>query len=161
MKINEAQRLLRSFFEKEKLYRNKLFRSRKDSSIEYNRRKREIYSNLYKRASNLVYRLDRLERGKDIIDYTDKIFIQGEYEATLKRKAERKEQFLSLHRYSKWYMSDSLGADYGLFKCDKCGYEFYHSPSTISLAGKTVYNCCCGYCTNTIIYNDYRKKIYS
>jgi hypothetical protein len=64
------------------------------------------------------------------------------------------------HRYSPWFMRTDFDNDYGSFTCDKCGCGFYHSPSTITLNGKELYNCCCGNCTNELIFNDWRKTPY-
>ena len=64
------------------------------------------------------------------------------------------------HTYGMWFMSNSLTADYGTFECGQCGRTFYHSPSEIYKDGKTVYECCCGYCTNNIIFTDWHSKPY-
>lgn len=62
------------------------------------------------------------------------------------------------HTYSPWFLSNSLTADYGTYTCDNCQGPFHHSPSTIELGEKTVYNCCCGHCTNMIIYRDHGQQ---
>ncbi len=64
------------------------------------------------------------------------------------------------HTYELWYMQTSLGADYGSFTCDKCSDLFYHSPSTIYYNHEVKYACCCGDCTNRIIFNDWGEKPY-
>lgn len=56
---------------------------------------------------------------------------------------------------SPWFMSLSLGADYGTFDCDICHREFYHSPSEISRGDETLHKCVCGNCTNKIISQDH------
>ena len=70
------------------------------------------------------------------------------------------------HYYSPWFLRTSLDNDYGSFVCDKCNREFYHSPSTITYGvdgeeeKKQIYNCCCGHCTNLIIYKDWCSTPY-
>lgn len=62
--------------------------------------------------------------------------------------------------YAAWYLSLSLTADYGTFYCDKCSREFFHSPSIIYQGGgddaPVLYKCCCGNCTNNIIWEDHK-----
>jgi hypothetical protein len=65
------------------------------------------------------------------------------------------------HTYSLWYLQPRLGGDYGTFHCDKCRRVFYHSPSTIYYNGAEKYSCCCGYCTNEMIYNDWNERPYA
>lgn len=63
-------------------------------------------------------------------------------------------------------MHTSFENDYGTFVCDKCSGVFHHSPSSIAYGTKedeskdTVYDCCCGNCTNKIIYNDWGSLPY-
>jgi hypothetical protein len=64
------------------------------------------------------------------------------------------------HTYELWYMQNSLAADYGSFTCDQCSRNFYHSPATIYCRQQVKYACCCGYCTNEIIYKDWYEKPY-
>lgn len=64
------------------------------------------------------------------------------------------------HTYELWYMQNSLSADYGLFSCDKCGSNFYHSPAIIYYNHEVKYNCCCGHCTNDIILKEWAEKPY-
>ncbi len=64
------------------------------------------------------------------------------------------------HTYEMWFMQNRLGADYGSFLCDKCDRRFYHSPSTIYHDHQEKYSCCCGYCTNEMIYRDWGEKPY-
>jgi len=65
------------------------------------------------------------------------------------------------HRFATWYDNSlSLDADVGLFFCDRCGRRFTHSPSRILLKGESVYDCCCGYCTNHIIEADWQYEPY-
>lgn len=72
-----------------------------------------------------------------------------------------KEKFETMHFYSTWFFGTSLTDDYGTYACDRCGRTFYHSPSKITLAAKTVYECCCGHCTNEIISRDHQSTPYS
>ncbi len=67
---------------------------------------------------------------------------------------------INKHTYELWYMQTSLEADYGSFTCDKCDRLFYHSPSTIYYNHVVKYTCCCGDCTNRIIFNDWHEKPY-
>ena len=70
------------------------------------------------------------------------------------------------HYYSQWFLRTSLDNDYGSFFCEKCNCTFYHSPSRITYGEdgeedkEVIYNCCCGNCTNGIIYNDWHEKPY-
>ncbi len=64
------------------------------------------------------------------------------------------------HTYQLWFMQSSLQADYGFFSCDICGRNFYHSPSVIYYDHMEKHRCCCGYCTNAIIYRDWGEKPY-
>lgn len=70
-----------------------------------------------------------------------------------RRKAKGQHKFLQTCHYNLWFFSGSLTADYGTFRCDRCGLTFHHSPSTITRAAKPVYTCCCGYCTNELVQN--------
>lgn len=76
------------------------------------------------------------------------------------RKAERKAKFETIHRISVWYGHTSLGADYGSFSCQKCGYNFYHSPSRILFGKDEQYNCVCGDCVNSILRHDGLKPVF-
>ncbi|WP_288424238.1 hypothetical protein [uncultured Spirosoma sp.] len=71
------------------------------------------------------------------------------------RQRRGREKFEKLHTYAPWFMSLSVGADYGHWDCEYCGRHFYHSPSTIKRAAKVVYECVCGHCTNQIIERDH------
>jgi hypothetical protein len=64
------------------------------------------------------------------------------------------------HTYELWFMQSRLQADYGSFSCDICGRNFYHSPSIIYYNHAVKHNCCCGYCTNQIIYKEWGEKPY-
>lgn len=70
-------------------------------------------------------------------------------------------KFLNTHFYTSWFFGMSLSDDYGTYQCDYCNRTFHHSPSKITKAAKTVYECCCGYCTNEIIQRDHKELPYS
>lgn len=74
------------------------------------------------------------------------------------RKEQGRQKFLTTRYFAPWFMSNSLGADYGEYVCDNCNRTFYHSPSTITKAGKKIISCCCGYCTNQIIKADHGNE---
>jgi hypothetical protein len=85
---------------------------------------------------------------------------QFNYEGRLAGKERRREKWRNSHYFDAWFMQTSLEADYGTFRCDKCEKVFYHSPASISKAAETLYSCCCGNCTNSIIYKDWGKEPY-
>ncbi len=78
----------------------------------------------------------------------------------IKRKEERRIKFETLHRISVWFSHTSLGTDYGQFTCEKCGYTFYHSPSSVKLGKLQRYVCICGECVNAILKRDGLKEIF-
>lgn len=90
----------------------------------------------------------------------DTFFASIEWKTRLEIKAEKRKEFESKHKYAPHFMQTSLGADYGQFSCERCKSKFYHSPSTITRGSKTIYEYCCGHCTNTIIYSDWNKEPY-
>jgi hypothetical protein len=159
-KIAKAARLYDSFEAKAKLFREKAFRARTGCSLKKNSESSRLYSALENRSRNLLMELLELP-GKNIREGIARECIMDEYKAVLKRKEERRRDFMGKHRYSMWFLSNSLGSDYGLFHCGKCGAEFYHSPSTIRLGGKIIYQYCCGRCTNDIISRDWGKYPYN
>lgn len=117
-----------------------------------------MYRTLWLRCQHLIFKMRSIasEAGYEIARRNELYA----YEGRLKRKEENRQLFLTKYRYGIWFFSNSLHADYGTFICSKCGVEFYHSPARISLAGKVVYNCCCGNCTNYLIGEDYGKYPY-
>lgn len=160
-KMENLKKLNLYFIEKREFYRKKMMRARNIETCEINSEKYKLYYSLSRRASDLAYNVRRrFLYDKSIIDWGDADRAKIEYEVRLKRKAEGREIFLSRHKYALWFLGASLGADYGTFTCDKCGFTFYHSPSTIKLAGKVVYDCCCGNCTNSIINRDWGEEPY-
>lgn len=80
--------------------------------------------------------------------------------AEIERVESGKQKFQTLHYYVPWFFGTSLRDDYGTYTCDRCGRTFYHSPSKITKAAKTVFTCCCGYCTNEIISRDHGSSPY-
>jgi hypothetical protein len=78
-------------------------------------------------------------------------FTRIQYTSSLKRKEERRILFQKSFRARPWFYQTRFSADYGSFKCTICNLEFYHSPSKIYKAQNKIYNCVCGYCTNSII----------
>jgi len=78
----------------------------------------------------------------------------------IKRKEEKRILFETQHRIQIWFGHTSLGADYGKFTCEKCGYTFYHSPSGVKLGKVQKYVCICGECVNAILKRDGLKELF-
>lgn len=64
------------------------------------------------------------------------------------------------HTYELWFIQSSLGSDYGVYVCERCRCMFYHSPSTIYYNHEVKHECCCGYCTNQVIFTDWGERPY-
>lgn len=150
-KIEKLKMLRDFFFAKEDLYDKKWKRARVSKSIDFHFEKWKLYTKLIKRCSDLAYRIRKGKRAFEKDTCTDEF----EYNVKQRIKAKNREEFETLHRYGPWFMQCSLRSDYGTFTCDKCGSTFYHSPSTITKGVKTIYECCCGHCTNSIIQRDH------
>jgi len=151
----EKLRVLLTFFmEKAEFHMKKIRRARSLESINLHDRKRQEYSKLETRARNLFFRLRREKKAFE----SDTFDAEYTYKYAQRKKAENKEKFEKLRNYSPWFFSDSFRADYGSFTCDKCKSTFHHSPSTITQGVKTLYECCCGYCTNSIIRSDWSEE---
>lgn len=89
-------------------------------------------------------------------------WLKSQYKrAEVERIESGKQKFLNMHFYSPWFFGTSLSGDYGTYTCDRCGRTFHHSPSKITRAAKTVFECCCGYCTNEIILRDHKSTPYT
>ncbi|AHM62332.1 hypothetical protein D770_20415 [Flammeovirgaceae bacterium 311] len=124
--------------------------------------KKWLYSEAHRRCVSLCWRIrDRYDSDPNIRRWVKREMASTEYKCRLERKEEKRQEFLNKHRYQVHFMQTSLRADYGQFRCDRCNQVFYHSPSTILLAEKEVYSCCCGHCTNSIIYKDWGKEPFS
>lgn len=148
---NERRRLLILSLEaKRQLYCDKADRARKyEISHAWHLKYQTVFRILMKAYAPLVpYGFDRFGQ-------SDTWRQNFNRERWAKHRAQRieegKKRFLTSYTYSLWFLSNSTTADYGEFECDSCGRTFYHSPSTIRKAGKLVYNCCCGRCTNELI----------
>lgn len=152
--------LVKSFSGKRDIYLKRSLRARKPEKGDLYFEKNKMYSSCETRARDLAYEIRKGLTEKRIRDWADKTWIDCEYAARLQRKKENKAQFQARHKYSLWFIQNSLGADYGVFCCDKCGCTFYHSPAEITLAGKVEYKCCCGNCTNRIIKADWGEEAY-
>jgi len=76
------------------------------------------------------------------------------------QKEEKRIKFETQHRIQVWFGHTSLGADYGKFTCEKCGYTFYHSPSGVKLGKVQKYVCICGECVNAILKRDGLKELF-
>ena len=128
--------------------------------IDYHYSQYTLYISLTNRAISLGDRIKRQLIPKPIRVNIEKEFVKNEYEYWLKKKADRKADYQTKHKYEPWFLGTSLDADYGTCTCDKCNRKFYHSPATITFAGKTIYNCCCGHCTNKIMVQDWGEEPY-
>lgn len=160
-KLEKLKRLNEFFSGKREFYRKKMMLARKIETCESAKEKYDLYYSLSRRTSDLAYNVRRrFLYDQKTIDWGDAENFRIEYNVRLQKKAEGRENFLTRHKYGLWFLGSSLGADYGTFYCDKCGSTFYHSPSEITLAGKVVYKCCCGNCTNSIINRDWGKEPY-
>lgn len=160
-KLENLHRIYLHLNAQKEFLKKKWMKARSVSSIDKYSEKTKQYRELAYRCSNLSYTLSLLQRlGKEKADEYDREWIKQEYNGRLNRKKNNRQKYLSLHQYVPWFMQLSFGSDYGTFKCDCCGGTFYHSPSTIKLAGKVRYNCCCGHCTNRIISRDWNSSPY-
>lgn len=160
-KMAALKRFHDSFSAKEKHNESKMNRARGMEKVDFYHEKRKLYSDLCFRAIELAFALrKRYCSDKKISSSVDSDMIRSEYEVRLERKESGRQDFLTKHRYAPWFMQTSLSTDYGMFVCDRCGGTFYHSPSAITLAGKSVHKCCCGHCTNTIINADWHEEPY-
>lgn len=159
-KLNKLKKLHQHFQYCEIEYNKKMKRARSFEKNEKYRSLAHFYSQLVKRTIDLYY-LMRNSYLKILghVDYSTE-FIRADYNYRMKEKEKRAKEFRAKHRFDVWFMQTSLSADYGSFICDKCNRNFYHSPARITLAGKTIYNCCCGYCTNEIVGQDWEKTPY-
>lgn len=135
-------------YKKEREYFEKSRRARKAS----NQEKYWEKAMKYQVAKSKSYALLRILRSY----YSPK----ETYLSEKREKEERKQLFLNKHTYGMWFFSQSFNADYGSYRCGVCYRTFYHSPSTIKKAGKVVYGCACGYCTNEIIGADWNEQPY-
>lgn len=161
-KLEKLHRIYLHLNAQKEFFKGKWKRARSVSSIDEYSEKTKQYRELAYRCSNLSYALSRVQRlGKEKAAEFDREWIRQEYNGQLKRKETNRQKFLSLHWCAPWFMQMSLNSDYGTFKCDCCGGRFHHSPSTIRLAGKVIYECCCGHCTNRIISRDWNNSPYS
>lgn len=123
--------------------------------LEYFLDKIKLYREAYKRVFELAMSMRRT-REPSVLSYLSNL----DYEASLATKASNKQKFDTTCRYAPWFLGTSLSADYGTFTCDRCRSKFFHSPSTISLGTKEEYNCCCGNCTNLLVYSDHQETPY-
>lgn len=159
-KINRLNELHKHFRDRETEYSKKLKRARSfEKSEKYDDLKR-VYSLLQERTVNLSFMVRNRYANQRIIAEVNSVQIRRDYQYRLQRKAKRTEELKTKHRYSPWFLQTSLEADYGTFVCEKCNRKFYHSPSGISINSKKVYDCCCGYCTNEIIKQDWSETPY-
>jgi len=141
---------------KKDLFYKKADRARSTEKRSEHWERYKLYSNFSSRAFDLIWKLRNPKKfGQEKFSFL--IPTLADYK---KREAERiakgKEKFENLHTYSVWFLGTGLHHDYGTFICSRCKREFYHSPSRISKAGKIVFQCACGHCTNEIIIRDYR-----
>ena len=153
-KIKTTEILWDFFIEKENFHLIKCRRARSLKSINLHEKERQKYTSLENRARDLYF---RLRKGKKAFE-SDTFDAEGDYRLAQRKKVENKEKFETLRMYSPWFHSNSFRADYGKFTCAKCKSTFYHSPSTITQGIKTLYECCCGYCTNSIIRSDWNEE---
>lgn len=144
--------LRNSFESKQRMCTQKAHRARNYDKIEEWSQKGIMYRNLWRRCHNLIFEMRDISA--DIRYESDRMCELNRYKAKLKEKEEKRQLFLTKYRYGLWFFSNSFHADYGTFICSICGIEFYHSPARIYLAGKVIYGCCCGNCTNNLIGTD-------
>ena len=118
-----------------------------------------LYRSFERRCYNLEFTLRFPRKFAEV-----SIFKEMENKSTLNfratQKAERKKKFETIHRISVWFGHTSLRSDYGSFSCQKCGYNFYHSPSRILFGKDEQYNCVCGDCVNSILVRDGLKPAF-
>lgn len=156
-----SQKLLKlrdSFYSKYKTSAQKADRARNYEIIKKWRNQEIMYLNLWRRCNSLIY--DMRDISPEIRYEVNRECELNAYNAKLKRKEENRKIFLTQYRYGIWFFSNSFNADYGTFTCSKCGMRFHHSPARIYLAEKVIYECCCGYCTNSLIGTDNGKYPY-
>lgn len=141
-KIEKARKLLAYFIERHRFFDKKWQRARKWENKEKFWGKYITYRDVRERAYQMLSNMERSEWLK-----------QFEHDLRLSRwqrrkeeKAEKAERFKVTYRVFLWYMNESTGADYGRFTCEKCKYEYFHSPRTVYLGKDKIYDCVCGYC---------------
>lgn len=159
-KLGKLKELHQHFQNREAEYSKKLKRARSFEKSEKFNDLMRVYSLLQKRTVDLSFMVRNRYANQRIIAEVYSEQIRRDYQYRLQRKKMRAEELRTKHRYSPWFLQTSLDADYGTFVCEKCNREFYHSPSSISLDGKKVYDCCCGHCANTIISRDWNETPY-
>lgn len=163
LKLEKLRALQTHIRQKEDFYKGKWNRARSHAGINNNY---ALYCQ-YREYDNRIYNLITLmramyesEKEKGWAREFKHSMELGRWKGRLARKEKGRQEYLTKHKYSPWFMSNSLGADYGSYTCSKCSRLFYHSPSTITRANKEIYHCCCGYCTNEIISRDWGKDPY-
>lgn len=159
-KLNKLKKMHQHFRNRETEYSKKAKRARSWEKRDDYDDLRRVYSQLQMRTIDLSFMVRARYADQRIISVVDSERIRSDYQYRLQRKKERAEELKIKHRYAPWFLQTSLDADYGTFVCDKCNRQFYHSPSSISLNGKKVYDCCCGHCTNIIIGRDWDETPY-
>lgn len=141
-------------------YRSKWEKARKQENRQYYWHKYNLYHDFLDRAFHLVLNLRNPQKFGvpkfRLLTKTPEQYRRQEAERIAKGKA----KFENLHEFEPWFFGTGLHQDYGTFTCSNCKREFFHSPSRIKKAGKIIYNCACGHCTNDIINRDYNSQPY-
>jgi uncharacterized membrane-anchored protein len=155
--LNRLREMLLSFAERENYHSAKCRRARKSENFNFHWERAKYYLELRRRVSHLAFFSDGefIQVNAKYSRWADLWMAKSRWAARLRHKEEGKAKFERTHKYSKWFFSDSLTADYGTFQCERCHNRFYHAPSTILKGAKQIYYCCCGNCTNTIIHADH------
>ena len=164
--FNEKERLINaiaifnSLKDKAKFYNEKWRRARTSKTIDKHFETYKLYRDSSRRASDLIYRIKRNEKfgdGRQWFEMDGKK--HKEYRANIKE--ERKLKFEENYRVHLHFLSERLGADYGIYNCDKCKREFYHSPSYVYKGAEEKYSNCCGHCVNNMMESNRQDQVYN
>jgi len=158
-KILKLIAMLKYIESRREYFYGKMHRAKNSKTYDLFRKKFQLYRNFSNRTFNLYFEVRKNYKFGE----TPKYLIQRpsdyqKYEE--ERIAKGKKIFLTKHTYSMWFLQNGLHCDYGSFICERCGDNFSHSPSRIKLAAKSIFECCCGYCTNEIIKSDWNECPY-
>ena len=157
-KIEKARDILISISSKEETYFKKYDRARKPEN-------REKWWDLYKKYQPWSYRAQDLFFNRQwskkfaqphAIPETPEEWI----ERRDKRKAKLREKFETTYRVQLHFMSESLGADYGTYHCERCKSKFHHSPSTLFRGPIKIHEITCGNCVNSLFTRNGQEAIF-
>lgn len=158
--LKKASKLYEYIHNKEKFHHGKWDRARKAENQEFHWDKYKMYSQFSSRCSTLLFKLRSKEKFGD--GYSEwRMETPEKYTKRIKSiKDKRRIEFESTYRVRLHFFQNRLNADYGTFRCNKCGSTFHHSPSTVYLGAEMQYLDCCGHCVNSIMRRNQQEEIY-